>query len=200
MELLLLSLALGGAWFVNKRSQLRRIHLLAGILGQFQVERLMETVADGYLRALGEKDPQRSQQVWGVLDQAEITLRDQIRSFADMVTKLDAAPTRFSTLPIAVPYAVQLFPQSSADLRALLRIHSEGVDRLVRNEAGLAQRDKAYMLTAELLLLQHSCHWFCRSKAVATARMMARHRTPHAQLVASVSEQTRQAYNRLMSA
>jgi hypothetical protein len=135
-----------------------------------------------------------------VLDQAEATLRDQIRGFADMVSKLDAAQTRFSTLPVALPFALQLFPQASADLRTLLRIHSDGVDRLVRNEAGLARKDQAYMLTAELLLLQHSCHWFCRSKAVASARMMARHRTPHAQLVACVSAQTRQAYNQLMSA
>jgi hypothetical protein len=54
------------------------------------------------------------------------------------------------------------------------------------------------MLTAELLLLQHSCQWYCRSKATASARMMARHRTPHAQLLASVSAQTRKAYNKLL--
>jgi hypothetical protein len=69
----------------------------------------------------------------------------------------------------------------------------------VRNEAGLAQKDKAFTLTAELLLLQHSCQWFCRSKAMASSRMMARHRTPHAQLLASVSAQTRHAYQQLLN-
>jgi hypothetical protein len=55
------------------------------------------------------------------------------------------------------------------------------------------------MLTAELLLFQHSCHWFCRSKVTANARMMARHKTPHAQLLSSVSAQTREAYLQLVN-
>jgi hypothetical protein len=73
-------------------------------------------------------------------------------------------------------------------------VHETDIDALVRNEAGLAQKDKAFTLTAELLLMQHSCQWFCRSKATASARMMARHQTPHEQLVASVSAETRNAY------
>lgn len=197
MELILLTL-LGGVWFFNKREQLRRIQLLASVLGQFQVEKLMETVADGYLRALGEKDPERAQQVWNMLEQAELTLAGQIRAFVDEVSKLDDVSTRFSTLPLAFPYAAQIFPGATADLRAVLPIHCAGVERLVRNEAGLAQKEKAFTLTAEILLLQHTCHWFCRSKAVASARMMARHKTPHAQLLASVSAPTRGAYQKLM--
>ena len=51
MELFILALAIGGLWFFNIREQHQRIRLLAGILGQFQVEKMMETVADGYLRA-----------------------------------------------------------------------------------------------------------------------------------------------------
>ena len=47
---------------------------------------------------------------------------------------------------------------------------------------------------AELLLLQHTCHWYCKSRTVASARMLARHQTPYPQLVASVSPATRQAY------
>jgi len=194
MELFLLTLFFGGIWFFNRREQLLRIHLLASILGQFQVEKLMETVADGYLRALGEKDPERAQQVWNMLDQAEVNLSGQIHAFVDAVAELDAAQTRFSTLPLALPYAVQLFPSATADLRSVLRIHCDGVEHMVRNVSGLSQRDKAFMLTAELLLLQHTCHWFCRSKAIAGARMMAKHQTPHKQLVASVSAATREAY------
>lgn len=197
MEMVVLAL-LGGAWWVNKRDQVRRIRLLASILGQFQVEKMMETVADGYLRALGEKDPERAQQVWNMLEQAELTLSGQIQDFVEAAGAIDAEQARFSTLPIALPYAAKLFPAATADLRALLRVHRDGVARLVRNDAALSKKDKAFTLTAELLLLQHTCHWYCRSKTVASARVMARHRTPHAQLLESVSAATREAYLRLV--
>jgi hypothetical protein len=49
-------------------------------------------------------------------------------------------------------------------------------------------------MSAELFLMQHTCHWFCKSKTIATARMLARHKTPYEQLVDSVSPQTRSAY------
>jgi hypothetical protein len=198
MELLVLSLLLGGVWFVNKRDQARRIQRLAGILGQFQVEKMMETVADGYLRALGEKDPERAQQVWNMLEQAEVTLNGQIQSFVEAAEAMDAEQARFSTLAFALPFAAQVFPSASADLRALLRVHRDGVARLVRNSEALSQKDKAFALTAELLLLQHTCHWYCRSKMIASARMVARHRTPHAQLLASVSAPTREAYRKVV--
>jgi hypothetical protein len=194
MELLILALGAGALWFFTVRAQHRRIRLLAGVLGQFQVEKMMETVADGYLRALGESNAERSQQVWNMLGQAEINLCGQIQAFTEAFDAVDAAQARFSTLPFSVPFALELFAKASADLRALLHIHARGVELLVRNAEGLSQKDKAYMLTAEILLLQHSCQWYCRSKASASARMMARHRTPHAQLLASVSPQTRKAY------
>jgi hypothetical protein len=47
---------------------------------------------------------------------------------------------------------------------------------------------------AELLLMQHSCHWFCRSKVVASARMLARHQTSYEQLLDAVNPETRRAY------
>jgi hypothetical protein len=134
-----------------------------------------------------------------MLGQAELTLNAQLQAFVVEFDKVDAAAARFSTLPLGLPFALQIFPGSSADLRVLLHVHAKGIDALVRNEAGLAQKDKAFTLTAELLLLQHSCQWFCRSKAMASSRMMARHRTPHAQLLASVSAQTRHAYQQLLN-
>lgn len=197
MDSLLLLLFMGSLWFFNKREQLRRIHLLAGVLGQYQVEKLMETVADGYLRALGEPDPDRAQQVWNMLDQAEATLAGQITAFVEAVAALDASQTRFSTLPLALPYAAQLFPRATVDLCAVLKVHRDGVARLMQATT-LSRKDRAFVFTAELLLLQHSCHWFCRSKAMADARMRAKHQTPHAQLLASVSEPTRSAYLRLV--
>jgi hypothetical protein len=54
------------------------------------------------------------------------------------------------------------------------------------------------MLSAELFLFQHTCHWYCRSKAVASARMQVRHQTPYAQVLAAVSPATRQAYSALL--
>jgi len=42
--------------------------------------------------------------------------------------------------------------------------------------------------------MQHSCHWYCKSKAVASARLMARHKTSHAQVLDAVSPETRKAY------
>ena len=199
MELLVLVFALVGLWFLQLRGQHRRIRLLAGVLSQFQVEKLMETVADGYLRALGEKDADRRSQVWNMLGQAETLLSSQLQSFVAAFDAVPAADARFSTLPVSLPFALQLFAGASADLRALLHIHSQGVTAVTANALGMSQNDRAYMLTAELLLLQHSCQWFCRSKATASARMVARHRTPHAQLLASVSEPTRKAYLQLLN-
>ena len=192
----LLPLALG--WMLQRRAQQQRIVVLAQVLGRFQVEKLMETVADGYLRALGETDPERARQVWNMLELAEHTLRDQVQAVAQAFDAVDARAAHFSTLPVDLPLAQWLWPRHRADLRALLHIHASGISRVVDNAAGLARRDQAYMLTAELLLLQHSCHWFCRSKATASARLRARHGTPHAQLLAAVSAPTRAAYTGML--
>ena len=83
-------------------------------------------------------------------------------------------------------------------MRQALAIHAQGIERAVRNESGLSLRDKAYTLSAELFLMQHTCHWFCKSRAIASARLMARHQTPHAQVLASVTPATRAAYSALL--
>ena len=44
------------------------------------------------------------------------------------------------------------------------------------------------------LLFQHSCHWFCRSQSVASARMVLRHQTTYAQALDGVAPETRRAY------
>ena len=49
-------------------------------------------------------------------------------------------------------------------------------------------------MMAELFLMQHSCHWFCKSKPVASARLILRHQTPYEQVLQSVAPDTRQAY------
>lgn len=189
----------------NRYEQAQRIALLGGELSKFQIEKLMETTADGYLRAVGEVDTQRRAQIWNMLEQAQTNLLGQIQTFATAFAKTDAQATRFSTLPAAVPFAT-LLPFATADMRALVTLHAQGISACIaacnaadaRSDHAMTQRDRAYMLTAELLLFQHSCHWFCRSKLTANARMMARHKTPHAQLLDAVSAQTRKAYQELL--
>ena len=68
----------------------------------------------------------------------------------------------------------------------------------MENSRKQSPKNKAFTLSAELFLMQHTCHWFCRSKTVASARMLARHKTSYAQLLASVSPETRQAYGALV--
>ena len=79
-------------------------------------------------------------------------------------------------------------------MREALRIHARGICRSIESDAGASRRDRAFAISAELFLLQHTCHWFCRSKWVASARMAALHRTTYQQLVAAVLPQTRSAY------
>ena len=65
---------------------------------------------------------------------------------------------------------------------------------MAANAQQLGPKAQAYMMSAELLLMQHTCHWFCRSKAVASARLLARHQTSYAQVLDAVSPATRSDY------
>jgi hypothetical protein len=191
---LLLMVAAFGAYRLKSKTQSRRIALLASHLGRYQVEKLMETLTGGYLRALGEKDPERQAQIWNMLAASEEQLAEQFRRFAADFSAVDLADARVSKLPVFLPEADRFFPDNTFDMRKALNVHAQGIERAVKNEAARAPRDKAYTLSAELFLMQHSCHWYCRSRAVASARMLARHQTPYAQLLASVDPQTREAY------
>lgn len=182
---------------VKIREQRRRILLLGRYLQQYQIEKLMETLLEGYLRALGENEPERRQQIWRMLEEAETRLSDQLTQLANDFSQIWGDHVLVSTLPIALPLADKLAPQATFDMRRALKLHAEGVSQVARNATGRPERDKAFMLTAEILLLQHTCHWFCRSKTVASARMMARHKTHHTQLIEAVSPATREAYRRL---
>lgn len=191
---LLLMVAAFGAYRLKSKSQARRIALLASHLGRYQVERLMESLTGGYLRALGEKDPERQAQIWNMLAASEEQLVEQFRRFAADFSAVDLADARVSKLPVFLPEADRFFPDNTFDMRKMLNVHAQGIARAAGNAQGRTPRDKAYTLSAELFLMQHSCHWYCRSRAVASARMLARHQTPYAQLLASVDPQTREAY------
>ncbi len=188
-------LAAIGVHAIKSRDQARRIAFLALHLGAYSVERLMEQIMQGYMRALGETDAERQEQVWQVLNGPESALVDEMRRFASAFARVDAAAVPVSTLPLALPWADRLLPRATFDLRQALTMHAQGIERAAQSSQ--PARDRAYTLMAELLLLQHTCHWYCRSRSVASARLLARHRTTHDQVLAAVTPQTRAAYRDL---
>ncbi len=178
-------------WF-NNQGRRARTALLASHLQPFQIERLMQQLTEAYMRALGEKDPERESQVWQLQQQAEEQLSRQFQDFARSFTQVPAPQAR--TLKLALPGIEKVLPQSTFDTRRVLQIHADGIERVVRNEDGRSPRDKAFVLMAEMFLMQHSCHWFCRSKTIASARMLAQHQTRYDQALDAVSPETREAY------
>ena len=199
MDILLLALFLSaGTWVLNAKEQRKRIALLGSHLAHYQIEKLMQTLTDGYLRALGESQEERRQQIWQLLSTTESQLSEQFSRFAADFAKVDEAHARVSRLSVPIPFADKLLPAMTFDVRRALAIHAKGIAHVVQNTGHLSPKDRAYMMTAELFLMQHTCHWFCKSKTIATARMLARHQTPHEQLVASVSAETRNAYRTLI--
>ena len=199
MDFVMFALALAaGVHMVRRREQYARIQLLGRHLRGRSVERLMQTLLDGYLRALAEEDPQRRDAIWAMLDACEAQLCEELNALAASFADVWPDDALVSTLAVALPYAHKWFPRATFDMRQALRLHAEGVAAVVANAEGLTRRDKAYRLSAELLLFQHTCHWFCRSRTVASARLLARHRTAYEQVLAAVSPQTRQAYRALL--
>lgn len=200
MEILVLSVLISiGFYAFKSRDQNRRIALLGQYLGRHQIEKLMESLTEGYLRALGEVDPERQSQIWNLLATAEAALCEQFQRFVLEFSNVDEAQTRVSKLAIAVPYADQLFPAATFDLRKVLSVHAQGINQAVQNNQHRSPRHKAYTLLAELFLMQHTCHWFCRSKTVASARLLARHKTSYEQVLAAVAPATRDAYLALVA-
>lgn len=195
MDIFLLALILAvGMAFFNAQDQRRRVALLARHLGPYQIESLMENLTQGYLRALSEDDPARREQIWGVLAPSEGSIASQLSRFAADFAKVDAPNARVSKLALALPWAASWLPGWTFDVRQLFAVHAQGVADAVANRVERSPRDKAFTLSAELFLLQHTCHWYCRSRTVASARLLGRHQTRHEQVLASVSPQTRQAY------
>lgn len=192
-------LAVAGFAFhwLNRQSQRQRTALLASQLQPFQIERLMQQLTEAYMRALGEADPERQAQVWQLQEAAEQQLARQFQELARAFAQLPAPQVR--TLRLALPGIEKVWPQATFDTRRVLQIHADGIERAVRNLAGHTPREKAFCLMAEMYLMQHSCHWFCRSKTIASARMLAQHKTHYEQALQAVSPETRQAYLALVN-
>ena len=201
MELFVLALMTATGVYALKSSQQRkRITLLGSHLSQYQIEKLMESLTSGYLRALGEGDTARRDQIWQLQESSETQLCEQFNRFVTEFAKVDEAATRVSKIPVALPFADRLFPAATFDLRKAFAIHAKGFTQAAQNAMGRSPRDKAFTMSAELFLMQHTCHWFCKSKTVASARLMARHKTTYEQVLASVAPATRDAYQKLLAA
>ncbi|HSV54167.1 MAG TPA: hypothetical protein VLJ57_18760 [Burkholderiaceae bacterium] len=195
MELFLLAAFVAFViWKLRSQDQGRRIALLGSHLSMYQIEKNMETLTQGYLRALGENDPDRREQVFGLLHSTEQALGDQFSRFAAEFALAQEADTRVSKLPFHIPFAARLFPLATFDVRKALAIHARGIARAAEGGGHSSPKDLAFTMSAELFLMQHTCHWFCKSKTVASARMWARHQTSYEQLIAAVAPDTRAAY------
>jgi hypothetical protein len=200
MEIVIVLLAVG---FIVRgfqgRDERRRMALLGAYLGQYQIEKLMATLTEGYMRALGETDPTRQDQIWSMLTTTETALGEQFQRFAADFATVDAAQARVNRLPLSIFYTGGWLPAATFDLRKALAIHAEGLRLASANAAQRSPKEKAFVLLAELFLMQHTCHWFCKSKAVASARLVLRHQTPYAKVLESVAPDTRQAYCALVA-
>lgn len=184
-------------WMVKAKLQQQRVALLARFLSGYRIEKNLESVTQGHLRALGEADPDRREQIWNLLRANEQELCRQMGQLASDFAAADPAATRVSKLPIWVPFALAF--AESFDMREALRVHARGICRAVDGETAKSPTDRAFAISAEVFLMQHTCHWFCRSKSVASGRMLSRHRTSHEQLVGAVLPQTRTEYLGLVS-
>lgn len=183
-----------GAYALKSGYERKRIALLGRHLGQYEIEKLMESLTEGYMRALNEKDPQRRDSIWNLQAATETKLCEQFNNFVAGFSQVDGADARVSKLPVNFPYAERLFPALTFDLRLGLLVHAEGITRAAQNKAEQPFKTKAFTLSAEMFLMQHTCHWFCKSRTVASARLLARHQTSYAQVLASVAPETRRAY------
>lgn len=192
---LFLLFAVGG-YLLKSSEQRQRIALLASHLGRHQIEKLMERLNEGYMRALGESDPDRQGQIWSMHEATEQQLAQQFQRFSDELSQADEAATRVNRNPL--PHAHRWLPAFLApgfDLREVMRVHARGIAQTLASATATPDpRKKARTLLAELYLMQHSCHWYCRSRSVASARLLVRHQTTYEQLLDAVSPATRDAY------
>ena len=200
MDIFILAILLSaGAYILKSQQQRKRMALLGAHLKKYHIEKLMEALHLGYMQALGEEDPARRDERWKALANTEANLCEQFNRFVAEFSKVADADALVSKLPLFIPFAERLFPRATFDMRKALAIHARGITQAAQNTSNLPPKRKAFTMSAELFLMQHSCHWFCKSRTTASARMLARNNTSYAQLVESVAPGTREAYCKLMA-
>jgi hypothetical protein len=183
--------ALGIHW-LNLQGQRQRTALLAEHLRPYQIEKLMAQLTTSYMRALGESDPERQQHILLLQEQAEHQMAADFQQLSRRFAGVPAPQAR--GFKLALPFIDQVSPKFSFDMRRLVEVHAQGIARAVDNHHGLSPKERSFRMMGEMFLMQHSCHWFCRSKAIASARMLAQHQTRYEQALDAVSPETRQAY------
>lgn len=197
MDIILVLLLALTAWHMLRANYQRtHIALLGRHLANLQLERYLETLAQGYTRAIKEPDENRQIQVLDTFTQTEHAAAAQLKQLADAVQKEDTPATRIGILAFCVPYIERFLPVLTRDFRQLLHVHAAGMRHVVDNTENWDTKTRAFHISAELYLFQHSCHWFCKSRTVADARLMMRHQVNHEKVLASVSDVTRAAYTR----
>jgi hypothetical protein len=118
MEILLVAVPLVVVWTLAVRAeQAQRVRLLASHLGRYRIEKLMEALSEGYLRALAEKDAERQRALWSTLSLTEANLLDEFNRFVVDMAGVWPEKALVSRIPQAVPRATLLFPQATFDLR-----------------------------------------------------------------------------------
>ena len=190
-------------WSLQSRAARARVGLLARQLQPYEIEKLMQTLSEGYARALDEHDTQRRQAIWQLLQTSEKRLAEQVGRLAQDFAQLSAEQTRMSTLPMRglLEPLMQSLPGigwRGLDLRPLLLLHAQALQRAAGNPEVSASR-RAHAFLAEMLLLQHTCHWFCRSRTLASARLLAHHQSSYERVLESVHPGTREDYLRLVA-
>ena len=195
MDIALILLLVFAAWSVL-RLRYQRMHIasLGRHLASLQLERHMETLTQGYTRAIHEETETRQIQVLETFAQTERAVAAQIQKLADAMQQESKQSASMGALAFCVPYAERFLPALTRDFRELLHIHAAGLRHVVDNEEQWDIKNRAYHLSAELYLLQHSCHWYCKSRGVANARLLLRHQVDHQKALESVSAVTRSSY------
>ncbi len=182
---------------LKQRYQAPRVLLLAQHLGQFNIEPLMMQLHQGYFRALDEQDPERASQIWALQTSAEQSLLQQFQAFTKSFESVYLARTQVFKLAVALPYADRFLPTLCFDARLVFAVHAQGIARAI--ESTQSSGPRARTILAELYLMQHSCHWFCRSLPTASARLLSRHQTSYEQVLQAITPQTRRDYLVLVS-
>jgi hypothetical protein len=190
---------------MQSRATRGRVRLLALHLHPYEIEKLMQTLSEGYQRALGEDQPQRRLAIWQLLEGSQSRLAEQVARLATDLSRLPADQALMSKLPLRVlaEPLLRLMPalqrQHTVDLRALMALHAQSLARAAAPGAAGGPSTRARTFLAEMLLLQHSCHWFCRSRALASARLLAHHQSSYEQVLESIDPATRDDYLKLMA-
>jgi len=195
MDFVLSVVLLAVAWrILCVQYQRGRIALLGEHLSALQLERHMETLTEGYARAISADTESRQLQVLETFAQTEQAVAAQMQTLAASMQKESAQATGMGVLRACVPHIERFLPALTRDFRHLLKIHAAGLRHVADNAQNWPPKDRAFHLSAELYLFQHSCHWYCKSRGVADARLMLRHKVDHQKVLDSVSELTRSAY------